>query len=82
MRCCGEPVGVHIAAGTFPGTFYHSSLFFSTHELTYGYSAVSSATALSQVRRRVSAVTFSGQCRGLQVHAVRLYVNALECGCR
>ncbi|KAK9845271.1 hypothetical protein WJX81_001693 [Elliptochloris bilobata] len=35
--------------GTFPGTFYHSSLFFSTHELTYGYSAVSSATALSQV---------------------------------
>ena len=55
MRSCGEPVGAHIAAGTFPGTFYHSSLFFSTHELTYGYSAVSSATALSQVRRRVSA---------------------------
>ncbi|KAK9832829.1 hypothetical protein WJX81_005015 [Elliptochloris bilobata] len=31
--------------GTFPGTFYHASLFFTTKELTLGYSAVVGALA-------------------------------------
>ena len=38
------------AAGTFPGTFYHASLFFSTKELNLGFAAVTTATAISQAR--------------------------------
>ena len=39
-----------VAAGTFPGTFYHASLFFSTKELNLGFAAVTTATAISQAR--------------------------------
>ena len=41
---------ITIAAGTFPGTFYHASLFFSTKELNLGFAAVTTATAISQAR--------------------------------
>lgn len=34
---------------TFPGSWHHLSCFFNTFELGVGYTAVASATALSQV---------------------------------
>lgn len=42
-------------ARTFPGAWHHMSTFFNTLELGVGYAAVASATALSQVRRRMEA---------------------------
>ena len=49
IGCCLHALLKLCRTGTFPGTFYHASLFFSTGELTLGYSAVTSATAISQV---------------------------------
>ena len=47
---CPESCRCHTAAGTFPGTFYHASLFFSTKELNLGFATVTTATAVSQAR--------------------------------
>ena len=70
MGCCLHALLKLCRTGTFPGTFYHASLFFSTGELTLGYSAVTSATAISQVVPDHLLLLYVCSCRHMPRPAV------------
>ena len=49
MANCARLAGV-FESGVFPGSWWHLQLYFTSLEVGFAYAAVSSSTALSNVR--------------------------------